>query len=151
MKRLITIAILGLATICMACSFSHEFVVVNESSQPVDVQYRVKEFEGRFSPPEMPATLPSSQLKSREHHQWISLAENRYRIDAEYRTVSVRILPGEALLIATLHNYGGSDGKGFPLDRIEVRGVNGVQNFTDSQVLRAFSDNSASLHTLNYR
>ena len=148
MKRLITIAVLGLTTICMACSFSHEFVVVNESSQPVDVQYRVKEFKGRFSPPEMPATLPSSQLKPREHHQWISLAENRYRIDAEYRTVSVRILPGEALLIATLHSDSWS---GFPLERIEVRGVNGVQNFTDSQVLRAFSDVSRSLHTLTYR
>jgi hypothetical protein len=135
----------------MACSFSHEFVVVNESSQPVDVQYRVKESEWRFSPPEVPATLPSSELKPREHHQWIRLAENRYRIDPEYRTVSVRLLPGEALLIATLHNNGGLDGKGFPLDRIEVRGINGVQNFTDSQVVGAFSDVSMSLHTLNYR
>jgi len=148
MKRLITIAILGLTTICMACSFSHEFVVVNESSQPVDVQYRVKESEGRFSPPEMPATLPSSELKPRELHMWVRLAANRYRIDPEYRTVSVRILPGEALLIATLHRDSWSE---FPLERIEVRGVNGVQNFTDSQVLRAFSDNSASLHTLKYR
>ncbi len=148
MKRLITIAILGLATICMACSFSHEFVVVNESSQPVDVQYRVKEFEGRFSPPELPATLPSSQLKPGEHHQWISLARNRYRIDPEYRTVSVRILPGEALLIATLHRDSWSE---FPLERIEVRGVNGVQNFTDRQALSAFLPVSATLHTLNYR
>jgi len=48
MKRLITIANPWvLQPSVWLVSFSHEFVVVNDRA-PVDVQYRVKEFKGRF-------------------------------------------------------------------------------------------------------
>jgi hypothetical protein len=149
-RRLITAGMLGVVLFCVACSFSDEFVVLNASNEPIEVRYRLKKIEGRIDPPGIPETLPSSQLTSNER-RWVRVSGNRYQIDSENRTVSVRVMPGEALLIVRLSNYSSADGKEFPLEKIEVRGANGFQDFTDGQVLSAFSTDVERIHSLNYK
>ena len=49
---------------CSACSYMTDFVVINSSAQPIDVQYRVKPLPGEFAPADKPAIIAASQLDS---------------------------------------------------------------------------------------
>jgi hypothetical protein len=155
-RRTLTAALVLLALVVLlaACSYATEFVIVNASSQVLRVDYRVKEVPGDFAPPVTPSILPASQLSSHENQEWTRLASEQYEIDPAQRTVSVRIMPGQALLLCRMHNYRGSDAsdaKRFPLEQIRMEGANGVLLLSGEQARTRFSQESRSLYRLDYK
>jgi hypothetical protein len=155
MKYATTIVLLGVVTLLSACSYATDFVVVNQSEKALDVQYRVKDFPGAFVLPEIPATVPSSQLSTKGSQQWSKLGSERYQVDPQNRTVSIRLLPGEALLVARIHNYAGHEdawgAKEFPLSQLTVKGTNGEISLNNEQTRTSFSEVSKALYTLTYK
>jgi hypothetical protein len=155
MKRLILIVLVGCVSLLVACSYITDFVVVNESDQPIEVRYKIKNFPGPFSPPVVPATLASSQLSTKGNQEWNKLNSDRYQLVQESRTVVVRVMPHEALLVANMHNYSGHgdawDAKEFPIEEITVRGAGGEMKLADQQARTTFSEVSRALYTLTYK
>lgn len=155
MKITAAVVLFGLVVLQTACSYATEFVIVNNSTQILKVEYRVKEFPGEFAPPETPSILPGSQLSSRGNQKWIRLEPGQYKIDPNQRAVSVSIMPGQALLVCRMHNYGGhsdtSDAKEFPLDQIRLEGVSGVSVLNAEEARTNFSQTSRVLYILSYK
>jgi hypothetical protein len=76
-------------------------------------------------------------------------------IDQQSRTISVSLMPQEALQIARIHKYGGHDdphgAAQFPIDEIVITGTSGGLKFSGGQARKAFSEVSRALYTLSYK
>ena len=140
---------------CAGCSYITDFVVVNGSAQSVQVKYRVKQFPGEFGLPAKPATLLASQLDSHGGQQWNNLSSDAYHVDAVSRTVSVSVVPGDALRIADMSNYASHDdawnANEFPIEEITIWGANGDLRLTGQQTRTTFTKVSLALYTLTYK
>jgi hypothetical protein len=105
MRYILLIALSLLALTAAACSYSTDFVVVNESERPIEVRYKIKGFP--VGPPTFtasPAKKDASQLGSRDRNIWKKLEPDEYRIDAGNRTVTVVVSPREALWVTSMHH-----------------------------------------------
>jgi hypothetical protein len=150
--------LLLLAAVCLlsaACSYTTDFVVINNSAQPIDVLYRIKQFPGEFGLPDKPATIAASQLDSHGGQQWKPLASDTYHVDQSTRTATVRVMPGDALRVTATSSYGGHedawDANEFPIDEIIVSGGNGELRLTGPQARTTFTKVSLALYTLTYK
>jgi hypothetical protein len=130
MRSLLLFILALLALTFAACSYVTEFVVVNESGQPIEVRYKVK--GPPVGPPAFsaaPAKRDASQLGTRDRSLWKKLEPGEYRIDAENRTVTVVVLPHEALWVTSMHHYIGdedpNDVANWPIEEISVTGADG--------------------------
>ena len=155
MRHVILVLLLAAISLLSACSYITDFIVINESREPMQVRYKVKKFPGAFTPPVAPATIPMSQLSTKGNQQWSQLASGDYQLDQESRTVIVRVLPHQALRIATMHHYGGhqdsADAQDFPVEEITMSGEDGERRFTGPQARTTFSEVSRALYTLTYQ
>jgi hypothetical protein len=156
MRNVLSILIILSSLACAACSYITDFVVINESESQVEISYKVKEPPN--SPQKIsviPATKLASQLNSDEKNKWRDLAADRYKIDQANRTVTVKLLPQEALFLTSLHHYTGPDDPNdvnwFPIEELNITGSVGGLKFSGKQLLRAFSERSRVLYTLTYR
>ena len=131
-----------------ACSYATDFVVINESDAPIEVRYRIKNVPGPYALRETPATIATSQLNAHGDHQWNELPPTRYNLDQESRTITVNVMPNEALLILKMDTR---DAELFLFEEITVAGANGEMRLTGQQARRAFSEVSRDLYTLTYK
>ena len=139
---------LALAT--SGCSYSTDFAVVNESGAPLHVTYKVKAYPGKFAP-EIPATVPLSEMGSKSN-DWTKIDSAEYQVDEHNHTVSLVLKPGQAIRVASLHNYTGHDDReDFPIEELLIVGAHGQSQFTGDQARRNFEKISANLYTLSYK
>ena len=133
-----------------ACSYLTDFVVVNDSGQPLNIQFRVKDSRSLGENSSL-AKIAISQLQNSDK-QWQSLSPAEYQVDQRTGMVMVHLMPGEGLRIAVMHHYTGnpSDVENFPIEEITVAGASGELRVTGQQVLKAFSKVSMVLYTLTY-
>jgi hypothetical protein len=156
MRSVLSILIIVSSLACVACSYVTDFVVVNASESPVEISYKIKEPPN--GPPKIdviPATKLASQLKPKEKTKWQYLAADRYKIDQANRTVTLKLLPQEALFLTRLHHYTGPDDpidvNWFPIEELSIAGSVGSLKSSGKQLLRAFSEESMVLYTLTYQ
>jgi hypothetical protein len=128
---------------------------VNQSDQPIEIQYKIKMHPGPFSP-DAPATIDSSLLGSSRVEQWSELTADQYKLDHENRTVLVQLMPKQALRIARVHHYTGHedlvDPKSFFFpEAILLKGAQGEVRLTGDQARINFAKASRVLYLLTYR
>jgi hypothetical protein len=152
--RLISLTLFALTL--TACSYSTDFIVVNESAHPIDVRYKIKRFPNE--PPELtvkPIKMDASQLGKRDRQQRKELSADQYQIDQENHTITVSIKPREALLVTSMFHYIGdedpNDVANWPIEEITVTGDIGEMTFTGQQARKSFSYVSRVLYTLTYK
>jgi len=138
-----------------ACSYTTDFVVVNQSSQSIEVRYKIKEFPGPFAPPVVPATITISRLSTKGGQDWNELSPDGYRLDEQNRTVIVELESHQALRIARMHHYMGhddaADAEEFPVVEVIVTGAQGDLKLVGQQARVTFSEMSRVLYTLTYK
>jgi hypothetical protein len=155
--RYILIISLTLLTLALtACSYSTDFVVVNESNQPIEVRYKIKKFP--VGPPTLegtPTKIDASQLGERDRRKWQKVNSDEYQIDQENRTVTVNLMPHEALWVTSMFHYFGdedpNDVTNWPIEEISVKGADGEMMFTGDKSRQSFSYISRALYTLTYK
>ena len=151
MRRFIVIVLIGFFSLFAACSYLTDFVIVNESDSPVTIRYEMKDYPGRVYPPVAPGVIPVSQL-TEGGKQWSPI---EFELDEPSRSVTTRLMPGQALRIATLNHYSGHDdphdAQKFQIRKIMVSGTRGELNLTDEQARTTFTKVSMTLYTLTYR
>jgi hypothetical protein len=136
-----------------SCSYSTDFVVVNESYQAIEVLYKFKTEFGQLSSLDAPVTTNSSELDSKDRN-WLKLASTQYQVDESTRTVTVRLEAGKALRVTTMPNYGNDhpqNAASFPIDYISLSGPSGSITFAGNQTPVSFRYVSANLYTLTYK
>jgi hypothetical protein len=141
-----------------ACSYLTNFVVVNASGRPIEVQYRVKN-PGQPMPatqmlPITPATKPASQIE--QQNPWRDLSTSEFKFEPNSRTVGVLLMPGEALRIEQRNLVDGpqddaSQAPNFAIEEISISGSSGVISLEGEQARKAFVHLSDKTSTLTYK
>jgi hypothetical protein len=155
MRFVFLLLLVGSCLLCTACSYFTDFVIVNSSAQPIDVRYKLKHFPGEFGLPDKPATITASNLDSHGGQEWKLLSSDQFQVDQANRMVTVRVMPGDALRVTSLHNYRGhddvADAQQFPIDEIIVIGASGELKMTGPPARTTFAEVSRALCTLTYK
>ncbi|HEX7998547.1 MAG TPA: hypothetical protein VF528_09165 [Pyrinomonadaceae bacterium] len=155
MKRYLIILIFASVLLLSACSYTSNFVVVNESGQPIKVQYKIK------NSPSEPLQLVGAPAKTAEANlrnadkQWRVLESGEYELDREARTITIDVMPHEALRVLYITNYGGhddaSDAGKFEIDEIILKGAHGEAQYQGEQIRRQFTEATETLYLLTYK
>jgi hypothetical protein len=155
MKRYLIILTFASVLLLSACSYTSNFVVLNESEQPIKVQYKIKN-----SPSEPlqligePAKTAGANLRNGDK-QWRILKSDEYQLDREARTITIDVMPHEALRVMYITNYGGhddaSEANKFKIDEIIVTGAHGEAKYQGEQIRRQFTEASETLYVLTYK
>lgn len=111
-----------------ACSQLTNFVLVNDSGCPIEVRYKVKY---RIDPRLMdlglhmtPAVRGNSGWGQRI--PWRDLSASQFEVDADSRTVTLTLPPGQALLLDTLNTRDWPNpAASFNIEELTVKGVSG--------------------------
>ena len=155
MRRYFAALIFASVLLLSACSYTSNFVVLNETEQPLRVQYKVK--NSPSEPLQMtgaPAKTAGANLSNRDK-QWQILKSGEYQLDREARTITVDVMPHEALRILYITNYGGhdddSDANKFAVNEIIIKGAAGEAKYQGEQIRRQFIEVSESLYVLMYK
>ena len=156
MRRIFSILLILLALTFTSCSYSRDFVAVNQSGHPIEVRYKIKRFPN--DPPILtaaPAKIAASQLGTRDRQQWKNLTTDQYQVDQENRTIIVNVMTHEALWVTSMFHYisdeDPNDVANWPIEEISVRGAGGGMMFTGQKARTAFSKVSRVLYTLMYK
>ncbi len=155
MKRILVPLTFILALLLTACSYTTNFVILNATAQPVELRYKLK-----ASPRDVlqvagePRKTAGEKLQNSDK-EWRLLAPGEYSVDSEARTVTIRLMPHEAVLVRQLTNYGGhddtSDAEAFAVEEIRLNGASGEVILQGDQARRSFQRESDNLYTLTYR
>jgi hypothetical protein len=155
MRWLLLLILLPLTLGLTACSYSTDFVVLNDTDYPVEVVYRMKPTPGPLALPGDPKVVPAANLEMKDSNKWTPLAPDRFRIVEANRTVSVRLLAHEALWVTAMHHYIGdedpNDVEGFPIEELSVKGADGEMRFSGDKARKAFERKSRVLYVLSYQ
>lgn len=146
----------------LACSYSVDFVVVNESDRTIEIEYKIltknvytaPSEEGRLSPNLIPAKVSLlTWERPVRRDDWQPVAPGEYVFDAHTGTVKFRLPPRQALRILTA-----SDGlffrdgyKHFPITKLEIKGESGRISFEGAQLFKQFLEHTYSNRFIAYK
>ena len=152
MRRFVLLIVLGASVIfTAACSYATDFVIVNESDAPVIVRYEATDGPGPFAPSVTPAVVPAADL-SEDGQQW---TPTEFQVDEASRAVITRLMPGQALRIATMNHYSGhdypNDAYKYQIRRVTVSGTHGELELFGEQARTGFTKIARTLYTLTYK
>lgn len=157
-RPLILALLIAYLPLLSACSYSTDFVVVNESTQPIEIRYQVKKSPaGPLAISGIPATIEAFQLSPHGGQAWKELTADQYKVLEEdsNETVAVRIAPHEAVRLTRLLEYGGHADPGeanhFPIEKIDIKGATGELKLEGQSARTSFSEVSRALYTLTYK
>lgn len=157
MRRLVLVFVILCALTFAACSYSTAFVVVNDSEHPIEVRYTIKRNAGVLSSTDAPVKIAASQVANHYRSQWRSLSPTEYEISQTEHaiTVTVQVVPHEALWVTSMFHYFGDDDPNdvasWPVNEISIQGAQGGMTFTGDKSRKAFEYVSRVLYTLNYK
>jgi hypothetical protein len=137
-----SVVILCFVVFFCACSTMEDFIIVNDSSGILQVEYKLKKNKLDI---EKPKKISAEKLKSREK-EWQELPPDQYQIDNETRVIKVKLAPNEALLIEREINYRGhekeSEGEFLQIESLSLQGAKGIARFEGRQALTQFKENN---------
>ena len=157
MMRVAQLALLIILTVSfVGCSYSTDFVAVNQTDTAIFVVYKFKTFENQMSKFEIaPAVAMESEVSGRHKTKWERLSADRYEVDQAQRIVRLSLHAHEALWVTTMSHYVGDknphDVASFPVEEISMSGPAGEIKFTGDQARQAFESQSTTLYTLAYK
>lgn len=145
---LLALCVLALA----ACSYSTEFVIVNDSGSPVEVSYSFKNWhEGDACCPTRPAKRPLAKLDDADAG-WGWLRPEDFRFDPVAGVVTVTLAPAEALLVERVSGYRGHGDNDdfFRLASVSTTGADGAVYHEGRQAQYQFQRVNDNLYRLTY-
>jgi hypothetical protein len=103
----------------------------------------------------MPAVKATSEILDGDK-PWRGLSPTQYRIDSENRIVTVRLMPGEALLVERVHRAGmkvdeDDEAESFAIEDITIVQAQGEIRLEGKQARKSFVPESKKVFTLTYK
>lgn len=140
-----------------ACSFSVNYVVVNDSDAQIQVLLVAKKLPHGLVSTEPPAELGLLNVSELDDHKpWRHLQTSQFTFDAATRTVVVTLMPQEALRVDQQGDVHCGDkrpsvAERFRIEEISISGVHGSIRLEGNQAYSSFVGETKSLCTLTYR
>jgi hypothetical protein len=162
MKRFAALGFIML--ICLmssACSYSVDFIVVNESDTEIELEYTLS--KEHYNPASetptlheylVPARMDLSIWQTRfKREDWRNVAENEYLFDSKTGKCKVKIAPKQALRIVKTSDYlfFGDNYKDFQIAELEIKGENGRVVLESLQLFKQFSGKNYSNRFIAYK
>ncbi len=137
-----------------ACSYSTDFVVVNDSGSPVEVHYTFKSrYRHDTCCSERPAKKPPAKLDD-DDTPWRDVPAGEFSYDRAAGAVTLTLHPGEALRVAIEINWRGHGDPGrdgfFEIESLRIAGAGGVVRYEGMQAQYQFQRHGAQLYKLTY-
>jgi len=162
MKRILAAStILIYCLFLQACTYSVDFVLVNESDTAVAVEYRVDglgsdlgDDQLKISDRFIPKTMSFGKWdSSHEREDWVPLGSNEFHVDLDKGTIKTRIPPRTVLRLAEVGDLVFfEDGyRDFELKALQVRGLYGNINLEGIQLFRQFNEKSRYSYFISYK
>ena len=160
-RYLLSICLLSGVCLLAACSYLTNFVVINATDRPIEVQYVIKkppppfhQFPPSQSLPITPAIKDVSQLQ--QQTEWHELSASEYTFDPDSRRVVVSLMPNQALRV---ENQNLVDGKTddaslaakFSIEEINITGSYGEIKLQGEQARKMFVAESKKLYSITYK
>jgi hypothetical protein len=147
---ILSLVILFLVVMMSGCSYRYDFVVINKSARPIEVQYKLKRHpSGQYADVSTPAKVMLSEFEKAEY-QWRHLAKDQYQFDDLTGTFKVSVGPDEVLLLDFAYNYRG-DENDFDLASIKIDGASGSIDLEGRQAQTQFKLEGDTKYILRYR
>ncbi|HEX8247240.1 MAG TPA: hypothetical protein VF599_03570 [Pyrinomonadaceae bacterium] len=163
MKRIFTGGlILSICLLSSACSFIVNFVVVNESAAPIEMEYTLSledyaVLQQMEAPPAenlMPAKMDLAAWEGKfKQEAWQIMSPDEYRFDAKTGKLKVKVAPGQAVKILQTSSsvfFEGGD-KRFQVKTLEISGESGKMFFEGLQLFKHFSEKDYSNRYIAYK
>jgi hypothetical protein len=148
--RILSLVVLCLVLMMSGCSYRYEFVVINKSDRPIEVQYQLKRHaSGQYADINTPAKVTLSEFEKAEY-QWRNLAKEQYQFDNLTATFKVSVAPDEVLLVDFALNYSGDESE-FDLASIKIDGARGSIDLEGRQAQTQFRFDEDRKYILRYR
>jgi hypothetical protein len=145
------------ALVSGGCSIANPFVVINQSSAPVQVRYEASRYQDPHSGRNEPRRLDAPAIKTARdarswNGNWQGLDPAAVGIDPVEQRYEVTLQPGYALRVASITNYFGHDKENlqFGIGRVEIVGNSGKLVLEGDQARKQFVDNDG-VYELVYR
>lgn len=156
-RLLVLLGVITLLVSLAACSFSTDYVVVNESNDRVLVRYVIKKPAAGFRPVglfETPSIKTVSELEKAV--AWRHLPDSQWTFNAETRTAVITLLPQEVLRVERESGvFCGEDKpevrEDFYIEEITITGSKGAIRLTGEQVRKGFARGTKQRCDLTYR
>ncbi|MCA1621929.1 MAG: hypothetical protein LC795_22170 [Acidobacteria bacterium] len=148
-------ALLALSLLALpACSYSTDFVVVNDSGSPVEVRYTLK---SRYRRDECCTVRPAKKAFDKLDDgdtPWRDVPAGEFSHDRAAGAVTLTLYPGEALRVAKGSNWRGhGDSSGdefFEIESISIAGAGGGVHYEGRQAQYQFQQQDSQLYKLTY-
>lgn len=100
------------AVVTCGCSTLHDFAIINSTSESlhVTVTYLNKQ--------EVYFRLTTAELFQQSNKKWTDLEASKIKVDKDRKTYSVKIPPGQALLVEEAINYVGHEHETFQIAKL---------------------------------
>jgi hypothetical protein len=148
--RRLSLVILFLVLVMSGCSYRYDFVVINKSERPIEVQYKLKRHTWeRYADITTPAKVTLAEFEKAEY-QWQNLAKDQYQFDDLTGTFKVTVAPDEVLLLDFAMNYRGDENQ-FDLVSIKIDGASGSISLEGRQAQTQFRTEGDTKYILRYR
>jgi hypothetical protein len=152
-QGILFLVILFLIVMMSGCSYRYDFVVINKSDRPIEVQYKLKRYTpetpGKYVDINTPAKVTLSEFEKSEY-QWQNLANDQYQFDNLTGTFKVSVAPDEVLLVDFAYNYRGDENE-FDLASIKIDGASGSIDLEGRQAQTQFRIERDTKYILRYR
>ena len=141
----------------MACSTSSDFVILNRSSEKVEVKYKWKRCtpdsrSNSHSDNMFPTKLTIREFES-SGSEWLNLDQGSYENDG--CTFIVNVEPGQALRLFQAYNYSDRDDEysdyRFGVQDLTIAGRNGVVRLEGRQTQNSFKKIDTGNYVIEYR
>jgi hypothetical protein len=148
-------ALLALPLLLLAaCSYSTDFVVVNDSGSPVEVSYSFKDWrEPRDCCPSRPLKKALAKLDD-DDVEWTELRAEDFQFDRAVGVVTVTLAPSEVLRVDVQSNWGGHgdrrDDENFRIASLRITGESGSVYYEGLQAQYQFRSEDGRLYKLTY-
>lgn len=158
MKKIFLLSFVVLSTLFLtACSYSVNFILVNDSNAPIEIEYesifQLKTLEDtELQPYQMNYSDLTSWFGDKSKN-WKKLSANEYSFDAENQKCKITLAPGKALKILSTNDmmYFIEDYDGFEITKIKLTGKNGVVIFEGNRMFTQFEELNFTNRFIKYR
>lgn len=144
------ILLTAVCLLCSSCSWLTRFVIVNKSSDVLEIRYTLVPLSGSGGKLQKTTLDDKGKLKN---ESWLEVSPEQYEYDRETETITLRLAPNEAVEIASEMTYTGHHSARndfFKIKTLNLSGTRGAVRYEGRQALTQFREESESLYSIIY-
>lgn len=145
-QKIIFLSIICMALFLTSCSTIHEFIIVNDSAEEIEVEYKVKDINNYEKP-----RVTDAQKISGTNKEWQNLSEDNLKIDKDSKTINVKIPGKKAVIVAAAVNYAGHEKEDFNIESIKIKVGESSIEYTGKQTQKTFIEQDNGDYVIFYK